>query len=269
MERIDYRRRLLSGSRMARPPYPDPWVDDGKVWCYYDVTTTESATALLYNSSTFSAMEVDGESVPLAASFTFSTTGQHLIKFTLKDNTVLGDTGSGTFRSRPRLKRIYIPDTVVTINRLCFYQNNGVTFIRFSPNVETLGQQACYQCTALSQTINLPNLKTIGNGALNTTRITKILNLGEITTLSNSTIRSTSTLTDLVLPATLTSLADASIYGCSGLKRVICYAVTPPSKATNVFAGSSLESIKVPSGSVAAYQAASGWSAYASIISAI
>ena len=265
----DFRRRIMLGISTPKPLYPDPWVDDGKVWCYYDVTTTESATALLNNSTTFSAMEVDGVSVPLATSFTFSSIGEHLIKFTLSNNTVLGDTGSGTFRSRPRLKRIYMPDTVVTVNRLCFYQNSGVTFIRFSPNVETLGEQACYQCTALSQKINLPELKTLGTGAFNTTRITKILSLGEITSLLNSTLRSISTLTDLVLPATLTSLADASVYYCSALKRVICYAVTPPSRVSNVFAYCSLEYIKVPSESVQAYKESSYWSSYANIIQAI
>lgn len=253
-------------------PYPDPWVDDGKVWCYYDVTTTESATSLLYSTGAFSAMEVDGVSKTLANSYTFDSTGEHLVKFTLANSKAIGGTSGSSpqaFRERTGLVRCYIPETVETLGRLTFSGATNVTFVRLSTQIKVIGQQALYNCRNLAlDDIYLPNLTTLDSGAFNNCqKIKKISNLGSITTVPNSAIRGMSALTDLVLPATLTTLADASIYGDGALKRVTCHAITPPSKNANVFNGSTLASIKVPSGSVNDYK--TSWSSYANIITAI
>ena len=248
--------------------YPDPWTDDGKVWAYYNVTDTSNPTTLIYGNnglSTITAMEVDGTAVTLATSYTFSTTGEHLVKFTLADSTVFGDTAAGIFRACNNLRRLYMPDTVTTVNRLAFYQNRGVTFIILSPNITTLGEQAFYQTSSLSIEVYLPNLESIGRACFQDSGVIKISNLGKITSLPNSTIRSTP-ITDLVLPATLTELVDASIYGNSSLKRVICYASTPPTRNSNVFNGSTLDWIKVMPSSVNTYKASSYWSSFSSKI---
>lgn len=242
-----------------------------KVSCYYEVTSTSSSTSLLRTTTSFSAMFVDGVSVPLATSYLFSTAGEHLVEFVLSDKTKIGALSGEDhpFRAMNALRRVYIPDTVETIGRLVFYQNTGVQHIEFPTSIKYVGDSVCYVCTALSMELSLPNLETLANSAFQYSGITAVRDLGKITVLNNSVLRQMPSLTDIVLPATMTSLNDASVYNSYAVKRVVCYATTPPSRHSNVFSGAPLESISVPAGSVDAYKASSYWSNYASIITAI
>lgn len=52
--------------------------------CTYNVTSTTEATKLTLYSEQFTAMEVDGIDVNVADSYTFTTTGEHNVKYTLK-----------------------------------------------------------------------------------------------------------------------------------------------------------------------------------------
>lgn len=242
-----------------------------KVSCYYEVTSTSSKTSLLRTTTSFSAMFVDGVSVPLATSYLFSTTGEHLVEFVLADKTKIGALSGEDhpFRAMNALRRVYIPDTVETIGRLVFYENRGVQYIGFPPSIKYVGDSVCEGCYALSMELSLPNLETLAKSAFYNSAITAVRDLGKLTVLNNSTFRQMASLTDLVLPATMTSLNDASVYNSRAVKRVVCYATTPPSRYGNVFEGASLESISVPAGSVDAYKASSDWSRFASILTAI
>jgi len=77
----------------------------------------------------------------------------------------------------------------------------------------------------------------------------------------------TTNLTHLTLPASLTSIGE-NAYNGSSLTTVTCYALTPPEMSSLAFTGSTFSylQIKVPSASVAAYKAASGWSSYSNKI---
>ena len=261
-------------SEGASSLYPDPYIEDGKVWAYYNVTTTGSATSLLYSTNNIASMEVDGVSVTVAKTYTFSTEGEHLVKYSLTDNTIFGALNTGdraAFRSVTTIKRCYLPETIKTLGNYQFASASNVEYVKFPSQLEVLGQNCFYSCSNLVITnLLLPSLTTLGSGCFqNCGKIVKISNLGVITTVSSSALRAMGALTDLILPSTLTSLADASIFSCGALKRVVCYATTPPSRYSNVFSQSSLEYIKVPANSVSAYKAASDWSSYASIIQAI
>ena len=257
----------MLGISRPKPLYPDPYVDDGKVWCYYDITDISASSKLLgsYPSLLIAAMEVDGQAVTPTQNYQFSTTGEHLVKYTVLNNII----GSDMFRNIGTiLKRVYMPDTVTSIAQAAFYQNNGVSFIRFSVNIIEIKANAVNGCNSLLvNDLSLPNLEILKAASFSGTRVKKVSNLGLITTLESDTFRNNSVLSDLILPATLTTTSKAVFYQTS-LKRVVCYATTPPSLGA-LFFPSGLEYIKVPSASVAAYKVASGWSSYASIIQAI
>ncbi len=55
-------------------------------------------------------------------------------------------------------------------------------------------------------------------------------------------------------------------YGCDGLTSIYCKALTPPSIAANSFKLNSYLKIYVPTESVDAYKAATGWKEYSSYI---
>lgn len=67
-----------------------PYIDY-KIVCKYNVTSTTSATQLIYSSFSdystyFSYMLIDGEEVPIATSYTFATTGEHEVVFKVYDD---------------------------------------------------------------------------------------------------------------------------------------------------------------------------------------
>jgi len=74
----------------------------------------------------------------------------------------------------------------------------------------------------------------------------------------------------LTLPDTLQRIGGYAFYGCKSLTEIISEKTTPPTLGADVFTQcTALTGIYVPDASVSAYQAASGWSKYASIIKPI
>lgn len=253
-----------------KPPYPDPWVDDGKIWAYYNVTTTESATSLLYTSSTVSAMEVDGVPVTVATSYQFATTGEHLVKFTMSGSTI----PNRFMNARTALLRVYFPDIITQFvggNGAHFNQCTSLTFVRFPANLTNISYQCFNGCTNLViKNLSLPHITSIGSNGFWRVKITNIVDLGEITEItSNYIFANNSSLKTVILPSAITSIGNNAFNSCGTVDSFTCLAVTPPSLGSNVFLSTTLTKIYVPAGSVQAYKEASGWSSYASKIEAI
>lgn len=77
-------------------------------------------------------------------------------------------------------------------------------------------------------------------------------------------------ITTLNLPSTIIRIGNYAFYGCLSLMEIISEADTPPTMDRSAIQGcTSLAAIYVPDASVSAYQGASGWSTYASIIKPI
>ena len=240
--------------------YPDNWVDDGNIWCYYNVTTTESATTLGTNTNRASAMWVDGEPVTPANSYTFDTIGEHLVKFTP------AQWGRYYFSNSQALVRCYLPTSITYIDDNSFGGCGNLTLLNFnSLSITRLGQQAFMGCSNLvMDNLSLPLLDTLGNGALAGCRkLTSIANLGSITSLGAYSFNGCTSLASIVLPATLTSLGNYLFP--NSLKTVTSLAETPPTLGSGVFSAAPTAIYVLPS-SVQAYKEAAGWSSYANKI---
>ena len=89
-------------------------------------------------------------------------------------------------------------------------------------------------------------------------------------TAQNMFLNCTSLLS-VTLNGSISNIRNYSFRGATNLREVIIEATTPPTLGTNVFQyiDTSQLTIYVPDASVSAYQAASGWSTYASIIKPI
>ncbi|MBN1686723.1 MAG: leucine-rich repeat protein, partial [Spirochaetales bacterium] len=94
-----------------------------------------------------------------------------------------------------------------------------------------------------------------------------------VTTIGTYALEGINDLTSITIPANVTSMGRLVFAGCSNLSSVTVLATTPP-VATGMgsytwgafdYCASTLQ-IHVPAGTVAAYQAAPGWSEYAGII---
>ena len=251
-------------------PYPDPWVDDGYIWAYYNVTTTESATALTYTVSTVNEMWIDGVSITPATSYLFSETGEHLVKFKMSGSTI----PNRFCNQRTALVRIYFPDIITQFsggNGAHFNQCTGLTLVRFPANLTNISYQCFTGCTNLViKNLSLPHITSIGSNGFRRVKITNIVDLGEITEIpANYIFANNSSLKTVILPSAITDIGANAFNSCGTVDSFTCLAVTPPSLGTNVFLSTTLTKIYVPAGSVQAYKEASGWSSYASKIEAI
>lgn len=98
----------------------NPWVET-RVVAKFNVTDTSSATDIMYNDATsqFSEIEIDGVVQPsVVSSYTFDTTGEHTVKYTLSDPTCIGE---GAFYGCYRLTDITICSSVTYIEDDAFY----------------------------------------------------------------------------------------------------------------------------------------------------
>lgn len=112
---------------------------------------------------------------------------------------------------------------------------------------------------------------SIGSSAFTGWTSSKSLILPEgLLTISQQAFQSWGAAKNLTLPSTITSLSSEVFSGWSSCDEVICKAVNPPAiTSTTFYKLKSTCIFKVPAASVAAYQAAANWSAFASRIQAI
>lgn len=107
----------------------------------------------------------------------------------------------------------------------------------------------------------------VNNAFMYCTSITSIKTIAT-QTIGESLLSANTGISLIDLCADTTNIKWHSFYTTTGSITLICRAATPPSLNAQSF-GSNLVSIQVPAESVDTYKAASNWSSYASIITAI
>lgn len=153
---------------------------DNSIICKYDVTSTSSATTLLYTMlSNFSTMIIDGEEMTAASSYTFSSLGEHEVAFKVADGLVLSklyqqfrgcstlveaDCGSIDLSS--------VETTTSSGTAYMFYECKGLRKAILPDSVAHLGYYMFYNCQNLTdltiRAINAPAVyssNTWGNGS--------------------------------------------------------------------------------------------------------
>ena len=105
---------------------------------------------------------------------------------------------------------------------------------------------------------------TIANYAFSGTPSLSNIQFPSSVTKMNNNVFQSSGIVIITLPETITTYGSGVFYNCRFLQKVIIDAATPPTIGANMFLNcTALTGIYVPDASVAAYKAASGWSAYA------
>ena len=201
--------------------------------------------------------------------------------------TTLGDY---TFEDCVSLTKITIPSSMTDLGFRAFSGCNSLTTI----NVEE-GNSKYYSennCVIESSTKKLvlgcgtstipSNIEIIGSFAFDSYDSLKgdLVVPEGVVEIQNSAFVNCSGITNIILPTTLTSIYAnlnsfrnmyPSFYGCSALESITIQANTPPTlNGSSAFSDlDNLSNIYVPAEAVDAYKAASGWSDYADLISAI
>ena len=188
----------------------------------FNVTDTSNPTQIGYDEyiSGFSAIEIDGVEQPsVVSAYTFSTTGEHTVKYTLTDPTSIG---SHIFFGCSNLTSIVIPDSVTSIGGFVFYECSGLTSIVIPDSITSIGQYIFYRCSGLTS-VNIPDgVTSIGESAFdNCISLTSIDIPSGVTSIGMGAFSYCTSLTSIDIPSGVTSIGNGTFYSCSGLTSII------------------------------------------------
>ena len=165
---------------------------------------------------------------------------------------------------------ITIPAAVTEIGAHAF-DRTGITSITIPATVTTLGAGVLSGCIHLA-TINIQaNVTEIPIGFAQDSGRTSVMLPDTVETIGNGAFSSASAnLTEITIPASVTSIDDYAFGQNESMYTVTCLAATPPTLGRNALIMDTITTtIKVPAASVAAYKAAAGWNIWADIIVAM
>ena len=261
----------------------------------YNVTDASNPTLLFvgaesmgFSASTiYDKIEIDGVEIDMSDlvsiedadmtlyGYQISSTGEHVIQYTLKDPTMIGaeideETSmlkiGATFMTCP-ITSFEIPNSVTTIGNNAFYDCSSLTNITIPSSVTTISERAFAGCSSLTSVVIPDNVTSIGNQAfLSCTSLTSVTIGNGVTTIGEAAFYSCSNLAEVTIPDSVTSIGNSVFNNCDGLTSATIEATTPPTIGSYVFASLRNYTIWVPAASVDTYKAASGWSIYASRI---
>jgi hypothetical protein len=268
----------------------------------YDITNIIKGYTIKVadNISDIEEIEIDGIVQPNVATSYTLTTSEHTVKYKLTGTTL----GNYTFYDCDGIKSSIIGNNITSIGDCIFLLSDGIESCTIGSGVTSIGNQffeANQKLTAITINSNNTSYDSRNNCNAIIETATNTLLYGCNTTIIPNTVTSINygafwgytSLTSVTIPDSVTSIGDNAFYYCSGLKSVTigngittigvtafryCSSLTsitvnadvpPILEDLNVFDNTNNCPIYVPRDSVAAYKAATNWSAYASRIEAI
>jgi hypothetical protein len=177
-----------------------------------------------------------------------------------------------------KMGNIIISNTVTDIAELAFAYCYNLTAITISKFVTTIGEGAfsgCFSLISIDVDATNPNYSSDTQGILYNKLQTELMQCpagktGSVTVpnavvaIATAAFASCLNLTAVTIGSAVTTIGDVAFGGCTGLTSITSLAVNPPQLGgTSVFlVVPTTIPVHVPCGSVAAYRAASGWSAF-------
>ena len=210
-------------------------------------------------------------------------------------------TTHGTFSGCSSLTSVTLSSSLQRIANSMFQDCSALTHIDIPATVTTIGQDAFTGCSSLTSIVIPASTTTIYNSAFNNCHSlqsivvepentvydsrnacnaiikteTDELVIGcdnteipdDVVTIGANAFYGRSQMTTIVLPASVTSIGSTAFMGCGGVMEMHVNATTPPSLGNGVFGGFPAAvypgiPVYVPCESIAAYQAAAGWSSF-------
>ena len=150
------------------------------------------------------------------------------------------------------------------------FSSTGTHKVKYKVNSNWNGYRTFYECFNMTSIVIPSGVTSIGEDIFRyCSGLTSVTIPDSVTNIGNRAFANCSGLTSINIPSGVTSIGHNAFYQCSSLTSITVEAINPPTLGNSVFANTNNCPIYVPSASVNAYKAASGWSTYASQIQAI
>ena len=185
----------------------------------YNVTSTTDPTTILGDTSFFSKAELaNGTEITLGTGYTFPSTGNQKVYYTLTGNTV------GGFENSTALTQVVIPEGVTEIADSAFANCTNLTYIKITDTVTQVGVSAFSQCTSLSS-ITLPD---------------------SLERMESAVFSGCTSLSSITIPSAVTSIGSNCFSG-SSVSSITFTSLTPPTLGdANALTSNTLSEIIVP-----------------------
>lgn len=134
--------------------------------------------------------------------------------------------GDAAFSDCTAFTSIDFPSSITAIGNNAFKGCTALTNVIFPTSLVTIGKSAFNNCTSLEiADLSLPNLETLGSGAFNRVKISKISNLGKITAINpenwnGENLGDKSVLREITLPNTLKTIGSNTFNGYTALETI-------------------------------------------------
>lgn len=251
------------------PPFNGKWIAtyEGGVTSSAECDASSAITQNEISLTHLVAVEIGDCVTSIGYSAFYGCSG--LTSVTIPDSVT--SIGGNVFGQCSGLTSMTIPSGVTSIGSGVFYFCTSLTSIDIPDGVTSIGQSTFYNCISLTSVTIPSSVTSISANAFTYCRsLTEITIPNNVTSIGQSAFYDCRSLTSVTIPDSVTSIGGSAFYSCISLTSVTVNAITPPTLVGSyAFGYTSNYPIYVPSASVEAYKAASGWSEYASRIQAI
>ena len=166
------------------------------------------------------------------------------------------------------LTSISIPNSVTSIEGSAFSGCSSLTSISIPNSVTSIGGGAFSGCSSLTS-ISIPNSVTSIEGWAFSeySSLTSITIPNSVTSIRTYAFHKCSSLTSVTIPNSVTSIGIMAFAYCSSLTELVVEATNPPSlKSDGFYKVPKSIPVKVPCGSISAYQTQSSWKDFTNFI---
>lgn len=176
---------------------------------------------LMFDKVVIDGVEVSIADLDAASGQTQFSVGEHTVKYTLKDPTLIGieedeqTTKLGaSFFGCYDIASVNIPNSVTRIGEAAFDGCSGLTSVTIGNSVTSIGNNAFKRCSSLTS-VTIPNSVTIiGGEAFRACGLRNIIIPNSVTTISALAFYSCLDLTSVTLGNGITTIGDSAFCFC-------------------------------------------------------
>lgn len=194
---------------------------DYDILAVYNVTSTTSPTSLIYSTRltrNIEAMYIDDIEVEIGNAATFDSTGEHVVKYKLNDNTNID---SDAFYNVYQLISIEVGNSVTSIGSSAFENCIGLTSVTIPNSVTGIGYNTFKNCRSLAS-VTIPNqVQTVGNYTFSgCTNLSSVTIGNSVTSIGESAFKSCNSLTSINIPDSVETIGDLTFNGCTSVSSI-------------------------------------------------